>query len=150
MGILPRKRASNKRTHFLLREDLRHLEEITAQTKLLCAHHILSKEQLFTYQSTIEREMSALYDDRKAIYNQIRRCKDEEKLSTYKEQVAGLSKKLSLLRKEVKLCTGILSRSGEMQEKLSQIKQEEIEQRKEEKTYEQRSRRSGSNRQYEP
>ena len=90
--------------------------------------------------------MSALYADRKAIYNQIRRCKDEEKVSTYKEQVAGLSKKLSLLRKEVKLCTGILSRSGEMQEKLSRIKQEEIEQRKEEKTYEQRSRRSGSNR----
>lgn len=150
MGILPHKRASNIRTHFLLREDLRHLEEITAQTKLLCTHHISSKEQLFTYQSTVEQEMSALYADRKAIYNQIRRCKDEEKVSAYKEQIAGLSKKLSLLRKEVKLCTGILSRSGEIKEKLSRIMQEEIEQRKEEKTYEQRSRRSGSNRQYEP
>jgi hypothetical protein len=36
--IINSKRASSKRTHFLLREDLRHLEEITAQTKLLCAH----------------------------------------------------------------------------------------------------------------
>ena len=148
MGILPRKRASSKRTHFLLREDLRHLEEITAQTKLLCAHHISSKEQLFTYQSTVEQEMSVLYADRKSLYNRIRRCKDEEQVLEYKEQIATFSKELSMLRKEVKLCTGILSRSGEMQEKLSRIKQEEIEQRKEEKTYEQRSRRSGSNRQF--
>ena len=150
MGILPRKRASNKRSHFLLREDLRRLEEITAQTKLLCAHRISSKEQLLTYQSTVKQEMSALYADRKAIYNRIRRCKNEEQVSAYKEQIKELSQKLDLLRKEVKLCTGILSRSGEMQEKLARIRQEEIEQRKEEKTNEQRSRRSGSNRQYEP
>ena len=43
MGILPKKRASNKRVHFLLREDLRYMEEITAQTKLLCTHNIVSK-----------------------------------------------------------------------------------------------------------
>ena len=148
MGILPRKRASSKRTYFLLREDLRHLEEIIAQTKLLCAHHISSKEQLLTHQSTIEQEMSVLYADRKSLYNRIRRCKDVEQVSVYKEQISGLSKKLSQLRKEVKLCTGILSRSEGMQEKLSRIKQEKIEQRKEEKNHEQRSRRSGSNRQF--
>jgi hypothetical protein len=148
MGILPRKRASSKRTHFLLREDLRRLDEITAQTKLLCTHHISNKEQLFTYQSTVEQEMSALYADRKSLYNRVRRCKDEEQVLEYKEQIATFSKELSMLHKEVKLCTGILSRSEEMQEKLSRIKQEEIEQRKEEKTYEQRSRRSGSNRQF--
>lgn len=150
MGILPRKRASTKRTHFLLREDLRYLEEITAQTKLLCAHRISSKEQLFTYQKGVEQEMSALYAGRKAVYNRIRRCKDDEQIAVYKERIGELSHKLSLLRKEVKLCTGILSRSGEMEEKLSRIKQEEIQSGKEEKTYEQRSRRSGPNRQYEP
>lgn len=36
MGILPKPRVSSKRTHFLLREDLRYLNELTAQTKLLC------------------------------------------------------------------------------------------------------------------
>ena len=149
MGILPKPRASPRRTHFLLREDLRHLEEITVQTKLLCKHHISSKEQLFAYRSTVEREMSALYAARKSLYNRIRRCRDEEQVTAYKEQIAGLTKQISQLRKEVKLCTGILSRSGEMQEKLSQIKQEEIQQRKEAKAYEQRSRRRGPGRQHE-
>jgi len=149
MGILPRNRASNKRTHFLLREDLWYLAEITAQTKLLCTHHISSKEQLFTYQSTMEQEMSKLYAGRKALYNRIRRCKDEAQIAVCKEQIKELSERLSLLRKEVKLCTGVLSRSEEMKRKLLQIQQEEIRQGKEEKAYEQRSRSCGSNRQHE-
>ena len=149
MGILPKHRASNKRTHFLLREDIRHMEEITAQTKLLCTHRIENKEQLLTFRNSLEQEMAGLYDTRKSLYNRIRRCKDDEQMTAYKEQIAGLSKKLSLLRKEVKLCAGILSRSEEMKQKLLQVQQEEIQQRKEEKAYEQRSRRSGPNRQYE-
>lgn len=149
MGILPKYRASTKRTHFLLREDLRYLEEITAQTKLLCTRHISSTEQLFAYQKYMEQEMSALYANRKALYNRLRRCKNEEQMEECKEQITGLSKQINLLRKEVKLCAGILSRSGEMREKMSWIKQEEIQQGKEEKTYEQRSRRCGSNRQYD-
>ncbi len=149
MGILPKPRASSKRTHFLLREDLRYLNEITAQTKLLCQNHISSKEQLFAYRSTVEQEMSALSAQRKSFYNRIRRCGDDEQATSYKEQIARLTGQISQFRKEVKLCTGILSRSGEMQEKLSRIKQEEIQQRKEAKAYEQRSRRRGPSRQHE-
>jgi hypothetical protein len=146
MGILPRKRASSKRTHFLLREDLRHLAEITAQTRLLCKHHISSSEQLLTHMHGAEQEIRSLSAERKALYNLIRRCKDEGQIEACKGQIAGLSKQIGLLRKEVKLCTGILSRSSEMQEKMSRIRQEEIRQGKEEKRDEQRSRRSGSDR----
>jgi hypothetical protein len=149
MGILPKPRASSKRTHFLLREDLRYLDKLTAQTKLLCKHHISNKEQLFAYRSTVEQKMTSLSAQRKSLYNRIRRCGDEEQATAYKEQIAGLTGQISQLRKEVKLCTGILSRSGEMREKLSRIKQEEIQQRKEAKAYEQRSRRRGPSRQHD-
>ncbi len=149
MGILPKQRLSNKRTHFLLREDIRHMKQLISQTKLLCTQRIENKEQLLTYQNELEQEMTALISERKTLYNRLRGCKDDEQILAYKEQISGLSKKLSLLRKEVKLCTGILFRSEEMQQKLLQIKQEEINQRKEEKTYEQRSRCGRSNRQYE-
>lgn len=149
MGILPKPRASPRRTHFLLREDLRYLNELTAQTKLLCKNHISSKEQLVAYRSSVEEEMSALSTARKSLYNRIRRCGDEKQVTACKEQITGLTRQISQLRKEVKLCTGILSRSREMQEKLSRIKQEEIQQRKEAKAYEQRSRRRGSSRQHE-
>ena len=150
MGILPKHRVSNKRTHFLLREDIRYLDKLIAQTKLLCTHRIENKEQLLMYQNGLEQEMAALSGARKSLYHRLRRCKDDTKAAEYKQQIAGLSRKLSLLRKEVKLCTDILSRSKEMKKKLIQVQHEEIHQGKEEKTYEQRSRRGGSNRQYEP
>lgn len=148
MGILPRKRTSPKRTHFLLREDVRYLDEIIAQTRLLCNNHISSKEQLTAHQSKLEQEVAALYDARKSAYNRIRRCSDGQ-IEEYKQQIAGLSKKLSLLRKEVSLCMGILSRSDAISEKLHLVNQKEIQQRKEEQSHEQQ-RRGRSNRQYEP
>lgn len=150
MGILPKQRASRKRTHFLLREDIRHMEELAAQTRLLCTQHIENKEQLFRYQSKLEQEMAALSEARKSLYRRLRRCKDDSKAAEYKQQISELSRKLSRHRKEVKLCTGILSRSEEMKRKLLQVRQEEIQQRKEGKTDEQRSRRGGPNCQYEP
>ena len=150
MGILPKHHASSKRTHFLLREDLRYLNELTAQTRLLCKNHISSKEQLFAYQSTVEQKMASLSGERKSLYNRIRRCEDAEQVAACKEQIAGLTRQIGQLRKEVTRCTGILSRSDEIKEKLHRVKQEEIQQRKEEKAYEQRSRRGGPSRWYEP
>lgn len=149
MGILPKQRASNKRTHFWLREDLRYMEELTAQTRLLCTHRIENKEQLSTYQHGLEQEVSTLFNARKSLYHQLRRYRDETQAVEIKMQIAGLSKRIAQLRREVKLCSGILSRSEEMKRKLLQIQQEEIHQGKEEVSYEQRRRRSGSNRQYE-
>lgn len=149
MGILPKQRVSSKRAHFLLREDLRHLDELTAQTKLLCKNRIENKEQLKTYQHDLEQQMRVLLGTRKSLFHQLRKCRDDLQSIQYKTQIAGLSKQLTQLRKEVKLCTGILFRSEEMQQKLHQVRQEEIHQGKERKLYEQWSRRSRPNRQYE-
>lgn len=149
MGILPKQCVSRKRTHFLLREDIWHMKQLISQTKLLCTHRIETKEQLLTYQNELKQEMTALINERKSFYNNLRRCKDDKQILAYKEQISGISKKLSLLRREVKLCTGILSRSEDMKQKLLQIKQVQINQGKEEKAHEQRSRSSRSNRQYE-
>lgn len=149
MGILPKQRVSNKRIHFLLREDIRHMEKLTSQTRFLCSNHIESKEQLLNYRGKLNKEISALSDSRKFFYRQLRQCKDNMQKTEYKEEIAGISKKLSQLRKEVKLCEGVLIRSEEMKQKLIQVKQEEITQRKEEKENEQRSRRSRSSRQHE-
>lgn len=147
MGILPRSRASPKRTHFLLREDLRHLNEIIAQTKLLCVHGVVNAEQLSSYQEGVQKEITALMDARRAEYNRLRRCAPEQ-AEDHKQCIRALSRQLSALRKEVKLCAGILSRADAMQNTLAQVKQEAIQQRKEEAAIEQQ--RSGrSSRQHE-
>ena len=136
MGILPKHRASHKRTHFLLREDIRHMDALIAQTRFLCKHRIETKEHLSAHQSRLEQKMADKYSARKLLYNRVRRCGDEQQKAGYRDQIAGITKELSLLRREVKLCTGILARSDEMKEKLHRVKREETEQRREERAYE--------------
>jgi hypothetical protein len=148
MGIWPRFRASVRRTPFLLREDLRHLAVITAQTKLLCQRRITSKEQLLDYVFVTRQEMRLLYGERKALYNRLRRCKEESRIDACKAQIAVLSKRLAMLRKEVKLCAGILARSGEMMSKLHGDKQNQP-LRREESIHEQWSRGGRPGRQHE-
>jgi hypothetical protein len=149
MGILPRSRASPKRAHFLLREDLRHLDEIIAQTKLLCAHRIVNTEQLSLYQTSLEARIITLSDTRKTEYNRIRHCGNANQIDIHKQRIAELSGQIKALRKEVSLCTGILARTDAMRNTLEQVKQEEKKKRKEELAHEQqRSGRSG--RQHDP
>ena len=149
MGVLPKHRTSAKRTHFLLREDLRYLDQINAETKLLCARKISDKGQLLSFQSDVQQKMKSLAGERTSLYNRLRRCGDETRRAEIKENISSLSKKISALRKEAKLCDGILARSEPMRQKLAEVRRTEIEQRKEEQQHEQqRSGRSG--REHEP
>lgn len=114
MGVLPIRRRFVKKPTFRLREDVRKLAVLTAQAKLLCTHRISTKEQLLAFLSEAEEQMHSLYGQRKTLYNRIRRCKDEEQIEHYKAQISVCSKRLSILRKEVKLGAGILERSEDM------------------------------------
>lgn len=107
MGVLPKHHASTKRTHFLLREDLRYLDQLFAETKLLCARKISDKGQLLSLKTDVEQKMKSLVGDRTALYNRLRRCKDETHRAEIKENISSLSKEISVLRKEMKLCKRI-------------------------------------------
>lgn len=148
MGILPRSRSSRKRTSFLLREDLRHLKAITEQTKLLCRHRISTTDQLTGYLDGLQTELKQGYISRKMLYNRLRRCQHPEQIELYKSQIAELSRQFAKLRKEVRLCTGILARSDELANKL-QRNEEDQSTRREANAHEQRNRGGRSGRQYE-
>ncbi|NBK79585.1 relaxase [bacterium D16-76] len=134
LGYLPKyKKQSPTRVHYLLRDDLMKLDELTAQTKLLCRHHIGTAEQLLSYRTSIEEEVKALTADRTHLRNEIRRVDvTDERLSAAKGEISEISEKLKRLRRELKLCDGIAERSGVIQERLERVvAEEEIMQRKE-------------------
>ena len=136
LGIFPkdRTRASPKRLHFLLREDLRKLDAITAETRLLVRNRIDTAEQLFSYQSEVKAKIAVLTDGRKQLYKLQRTAAvkaDPEKAAEIKERISALSKELAALRKEVSLCDGIAERSGVIREKIKTIREDEQIQEKE-------------------
>lgn len=143
LGYLPKYKKQNPaRLHYLLREDLMKLDEITAQIRLLGREHISTSEQLFSYQHSVEDEIKTLTADRTHLRNEIRKVNtDDATLSGCKKQISAISARLKELRKEVRLCNGIAERSGVIKENLEAVLADEEKiksNRKENRSYEQR------------
>ena len=150
LGIFPKSkpRQNTKRLHFLLREDLRKLDAISDETKLLVRNRIDTAEQLFSYQDGVKQKIEALTADRKRLYKQARTVavkSDEGKPAAIKERITAISKELSRLRKEVLLCDGIAERSGIIKEKIKIVREDETK-GKEKTDYEHIRRRSRTDR----
>lgn len=143
LGYLPKynqKQQNTARLHYLLKDDLMKLDELTKQVTLLGKHQIGTDEQLFSYKRSVEAEIKTLTADRTHLRNEIRKVDiSDERLSAAKMKISAISERLKELRKEVKLCDGIAKRSGVIADTLSQVKaEEEKSQRKESRNYEQR------------
>lgn len=141
LGYLPNYKKQNPlRLHYLLRDDLRKLDELTAQTTLLGSHHIENAEQLFSYKASVEADIKALIADRTRLRNEIRKVNTSDvELSKARDQISAITDRLRSLRKEVRLCDGIAERSGVLQEKLQTVlADEEKSKRKENRDHEQR------------
>ena len=126
LGILPKNRppVSPKQLHFLLREDLAKLEQISRETRLLCRCHIDTDEQLFSYKGSLQEQMAQLSKERQRLRYQCRSIKDEEHLAEVKAEISSLTARIGELRGEVVLCDGIAARSGLIRQKIEIVRQE--------------------------
>ena len=140
LGYLPKyKKQNNARLHYLLKEDLMKLDQITDEVRLLGRNQIDNAEQLFSYKESVIKEIDKLTDDRTQLRKVSRTKLTDEKLCEVKEEISSITDKLKTLRKEVKLCDGIAERSKVIEKNLKQIENEEKDiERKEIRKYEQR------------
>ena len=123
MGILPKNNASNRRVHFLFKEELRYMDQITKETILLCKERIDTIEDLDSKESVVEDKLDSLIKERKCTYNKIRRCRNSETKELLKKDVASLSEEIKEIRKEVVLYENIRKRSDLMKEKIHKVKE---------------------------
>ena len=105
LGYFPKhqKQNSNK-VHYLLREDLMRLNQLTAQVTLLGQHNIQTEKELKAYLKSVEERIVTLEEERTKLRNDLRKtgCTEKEALEI-KTEIAKRTKELSVLRKEVKL-----------------------------------------------
>jgi hypothetical protein len=143
LGILPKGKKQNyARLHYLLKDDLMKMDAITSETKLLCRHHIDTAEQLLEYKGSLETEIQELIEQRKGLYSKSRKLSGEDR-EAVKARISGITERLKVIRKEVRLCEGVLARSGNLKEKLSIIQVDEKEQKRKEQMKDEHRRRSG-------
>ena len=94
LGYLPKynqKQQNTARLHYLLKDDLMKLDELTQQVTLLGKHQIGTDEQLFSYKRSVEAEIKTLTADRTHLRNEIRKVDiSDERLSAAKTKISAI------------------------------------------------------------
>ncbi|MEG0330416.1 MAG: relaxase/mobilization nuclease domain-containing protein [Longicatena sp.] len=132
MGILPKHSAPNKRVHFLLKEEILKMNQITNETTLLCKKKITTLDDLEEHESNTQNRLDKLIKERRCVYNKIRRCKNDGTKELLQKDITTLSIEIKALRKEVVLYADIKHRSITMKENLALIKNENKEKERDE------------------
>lgn len=119
---LRRAQQQPERANYLIREDLRHLDQLTAQAKFLHRRGIDTEEQLKKYRAKSEEKIERLTDERNKLRNKKRRKgAAAERIVEIDEQIGELSGRLKGLRGDVRMCDAVLERALVMREKRERI-----------------------------
>lgn len=111
---------------FILREDLRLMDAISEQAKLLYRYKIDTYEQLSDSRDSISQKIDQLCDERRTLNNEKRRADTTDKcINEIAKRVVEITKQLKSLRRELCLCGQIEERSVRMKERLAKIKNAE-------------------------
>ena len=109
---------TSKQIHFIFREDIRKMDKLKNEMKLLGENRIDSTEQLFSYKENQTEHIQNLTEQRQSLRYKLRKTQDEKDITTIKAEISDLSAQLKGLRREVKLCDSIQTRTAEMREKI--------------------------------
>ena len=122
-----------------LRAEARKLDQYSEDVRLLAKYRIGTSQELFSFQERLQGQLEELAEERNRIRNQIRRAPEEEK-AQLKLDAKEITKKMSPLRKELKIANRIEERSCKVAELLElerQMEQETLErERIRERSYE--------------
>ena len=120
LGCFPQKKQNSRYIHYIYRDDLLKLKNITDEAHLLCTQGIEDKKQLDAYKKRLESNIEALCEERKQLNNVIRRSTvSENKKSVTMDRKSEITKELKALRRQIYLCDGISRRSDIIREKIS-------------------------------
>jgi hypothetical protein len=128
MGKLPKDKPRPPR-HPILWEDVRKLEQYSAQIKLLCVHKIDTSEQLQAFVDSTKINMDALIAERTRLQNKLRRAVEPGTVAVLRAKKTGLTKQIAPLRKDLKLCEGIRENTARMKEKTAMIRLFELQEK---------------------
>ena len=118
---------TNARMHYLLREDIRKLDDYIADTRLLGRNNIETNKQLEQFQDKARTKITELTSGRKQLKKQIRAVAGSGNSYTTKDNLnyQELNRQIKELRQEVSQCNRIAERSRLLIERIKRIEQDE-------------------------
>lgn len=134
LKIIVRYPASVKQVSFFMREDIRKLEQLDKQVRLLGENKIETYEDLEKFREKCGTEKEELTQIRSELRNQLKRVMrtgDESAVLSVKEEIAAVTDKLQKLRDDLVICDKVEERAEQMQAEYATIKEQNKEQQTE-------------------
>jgi hypothetical protein len=118
LGKIPRDKPRPPR-HPLFWEEIRKLDQILAEMKLLCRNKIDTAPQLLTFKDSTKEQMDSLIAQRTKIQNKLRRAHEPEVIISLKQQKSALTTQIAPLRKDLQRVESIEERTRKMRERIA-------------------------------
>lgn len=150
LEIVKSRQPYNRYLYRMLGEELIKFQKRTEEQNLMLDHDLHTDEDVRRYLSDLQTEVPKLLDARQRYRNALKRAvraDDLPKQQEYKDEIALLTARLSLVRKQAKICERIHAEEPAVEQQLRDIQTytEQIK-RKEEQPYEHIRRSSGAGR----
>lgn len=110
-------RASGERVHFLVREDVRHMERIGQELALLSREGIETEAQLEDYAAEAGNAIRKLAGERGAL----RKAALREGVPADEARLEAIARELKRLKKEVRMCASIEERSKSLPDRIAAV-----------------------------
>lgn len=123
LGIFP-KGTDYKPTSPFMKEELRKIDEISAQVRYMTTNNISTLSDLHADRDKNQSEMDNLIDYRKRLQNKIRRASPAEK-EILRAKKTGITEQITDLRKKLKYAKGIEERSIRIDERMNALYENE-------------------------
>lgn len=130
MGYLPKYRQNAQRVHRIFKDELLKCEMYSREAKLLSENNIVSEQDLYGFERTIQKKMTSLEQKREELRKEVKRTISDEQKEKKRERIRELTMELREIRSQLKLCEDIKERSSVIEEKLAVIDKEKEQGRK--------------------
>ena len=125
LGMLHKRPQSNRSMYFPLYDQVRQLDGYIRQMKLLTTHDVHSLDELFQVKLSFHAQIDTLLKERSALYRQNGK-------EVHKEKIDQLTVQLKELRRALRDCESIETRSVETDKRIRHAQEQEVARQKRE------------------
>ena len=121
----------NRFAEFFLQKEIMKLDQFCEEQNLLCGNNVESYEDLTALKEDREKESLELVELRKNLRNELKRVKrsvNEEREAEIKGQIKDVSARLSVLRKDIRVCDRVIARDTQVKDKMDELHEHAIRQ----------------------
>ena len=115
-----------------IRADVRKMERISEETKLLVRNNLKTNEQFFSFKEQKSKELTNLLDKRSKLWYKHKKSKSEVEKDQLKKEIDEINKQIEPIRKEVVLCKEIEERTPKLEQNVNEFNQEQENQNRKE------------------